>query len=81
MVNVEQRADEGATDILMTCICENNDRKAAQRGNQASPAYDANLASVRLGITFEKVGQHEDDEIADGDEGDHARIFEGIKTS
>ena len=69
------------TYILMTCICEDNDGETTQRRNQATPTNHTNLASIRHGVALEEVRQYENDEITNGDEGDHARVLERIETS
>ena len=74
------KAERRQTYILMACVCKDNDGKTAQGRDQTPPADNANLAAVRHGVSLEKVREHKDDKISNGDESNHAGVFEGIKT-
>lgn len=50
----------------MTGVGKNDNGKAAQRRNSAFPPNQSYGASMLRGVPFNKVGNNEDDQVADG---------------
>ena len=64
----------------MAGVGENNDRKAAQERHCALWLNQSQRASIHHGITLDKVRKNQYHEVADGYQGDDARIFQGVQT-
>ena len=47
----------------MACVCEDNDRKAAQDRDCARWLDHSDIASILLGVPFDKIGEDEYDQI------------------
>lgn len=66
--------------ILVTRISKYDDRQGAQGLDGASPFNDANLTRVSVGVGS-KVVDDEDNQVANGDEGDDAGVLERVETA
>lgn len=67
--------------ILMACKSEDDNRKAAQCRDRASPVNNANWASVRHGITLNKVVNDQDDQVGHGYQGCNTGVLEGVQSA
>ena len=47
----------------MTCVCKDNDRKAAQNGDCASRLDNSNISSILLGVPFDEMGDNQYNQI------------------
>lgn len=64
--------------ILMASKCEDDNRKAAQRRNRASPVNDANWASLCHCVTLDKVVNDQNDQVGHGNQGRNTGVLEGV---
>lgn len=64
--------------VLMAGVRKHNDRKAGKGGYNALPMDDVDLPSLGESVTLGEVVDHQNDQIANGNEGNHARVFERI---
>ncbi|KAH8712776.1 hypothetical protein HC256_005950 [Beauveria bassiana] len=81
MLAREQRTREAAICyVLVACIGKYDDWQGAQCLDGASPFNNANVAGVSVGISS-KVVDNQDDQVADGDEGDDASVFERVEAA
>lgn len=48
----------------MTCICEDNDREAAQERDCARRLGHSDIASILLGVPFDEMGDDQYDQIS-----------------
>ena len=62
----------------MASVCENNDRENTQRRHQAVPLYDSDWASSFHRVSFDKVCEDQNYQIADGAQSDETGVFERI---
>ena len=66
----------------MAGVCENDDGDAAEGRDGGFPVHDAQgFGNGGFGVAFDEVREDEDDEVADGDEGDYAGVFEGVEAA
>ncbi len=64
----------------MTGVCKDRDRKTAEGRQEASPTNDADRTSVLGDVALDEMRHHENDQVADRDQGDDARVLERIET-
>lgn len=62
----------------MACVCENNDRKASERGNRTLPGEIVDLSTICQSISLDEMEENQYYEVADCTEGDYRRVLEGI---
>lgn len=62
----------------MTGVSKYNDWETAQRRNCPAPMDDPNRTPLMHCVAFEKMEDHENDQIPDRDEGHNARVFERV---
>lgn len=66
------------TYVLMASICEYHHRQTAEESYGAVPVDNLHITSVLDGVRGEVV-DHEDNQVADGDQRDEACVFERIQ--
>ena len=59
----------------MACICEDDDREAAQDGDCASRLGHSNTSSILLSVPFDEMGNDQYDQITYRYQRHHTRIF------
>ena len=67
--------------ILVARKSKNDNRKAAQGRNRASPMDDANWASISHCIPLDKMVNYQDDQVGHGDQRCNASILEGVQSA
>lgn len=72
---------EDGEHVLVACVCEDDDGEGGERGDGTRPLEDADGAPIGERVTFEVVGEDEDNEVGDGEEGDHRGVFERVETA
>jgi hypothetical protein len=65
----------------MASKCKDNNWKAAQSGNRASPVNYANWASICRCVTLDKVVNNQDNQVGHGDQGRDTGVLEGIQSA
>ena len=71
----------GETNILVASIGEDDDGETGEGLYGTLPGEDMYFAPVDEGVALDEVGEHEDDEIPDGDECDYRCVFEGVEAA
>ena len=72
---VSARWREEATHVLVASVRKDNDGEAAEGGDQTTPADYANVAAVFHGVAHDEMRQHQNHQVADGDESNDARVL------
>jgi hypothetical protein len=65
----------------VACVTKNNDRECSERRYWAGPLKDTDRAALSDGVALDVVGDDEDNEIGDGEEGYNAGVFEGVEAA
>ena len=63
----------------MASVSKDNDWKAAQERYQPLRLNVADWAYILLGVSFDKMSNNQDNQVSNGDQCNHARIFEGVQ--
>ena len=66
---------QSLTYILVTCICEDDNRKALQDLNKTAPFDDSNRTSICHRIAFRKVVYYKYHEVSNRYQRDNAGVF------
>lgn len=69
------------THVLMAGVSKDHNWEAAQCLNRTSPMDDTNRPSIVHRIPLDEMCHNKDDQIADGDECDNTRVFEGFQAA
>jgi hypothetical protein len=62
----------------MACISEDNDWKASEGLDRACPVNDRNASTILKCVSFDKMSQDENDEIANGNQSNDAGVLERV---
>ena len=68
-----------ATYILMASVSKDNHGKAAQECYQPFRLSVSDLASILHSVSFDKMSNDQDNQVSNGDQCNHARVFEGVQ--
>ena len=60
----------------MASVSKNDDGKAAQERYQPFRQNVADWASILHGVSFDKMSNNQDNQVSNGDQCNHARVFE-----
>ena len=63
----------------MASVSKDNDWKAAQERYQPLRLNVADWASILHSVPFDEMSNDQDDQVSNGDQCNHARIFEGVQ--
>ena len=63
----------------MASISKDNHGKAAQECYQPLWLNVSDRASILHGVSFDKMSNDQDDQVSNGDQRNHARVFEGVQ--
>ena len=63
----------------MASVSKDNHRKAAQEWYQPLRPNVSDLASVHHGVSFDKMSNDQNDQVSNGDQCNHTRIFKGVQ--
>lgn len=67
------------THILMASISKDNHRKAAQDCYQTLGSSVSDHASILHSVSFDKMSNDQYDQVSNGYQCNHARVFEGVQ--
>ena len=65
----------------MAGVSKDHNRKAAQSRYRTSPMNYTNRSSILHGIPLDEVCHDENDQVANGDERNNARVFERVQAA
>ena len=68
-----------ATYILMASVSKDNHGKAAQDCYRPLRPDVSDFASVLHSVSFDKMSNDQNDQVSNGDQCNHARVFEGVQ--
>ena len=63
----------------MASVSKDNDGKAAQECHEPLRLDVSDRASILHGISFDEMSNDQNDQVSNGDQCDHTRVFEGVQ--